>query len=142
MLQMPKSVYDQLRLHGEQTYPLESCGILIGHATPEGNLVTQAIPVDNVAKSARNRYEIAPIDLIRIQRRAHAESSEIVGFYHSHPDHPAQPSATDLAEAHWLGCSYLITEVRDGIAIETQSFLLAGTCEEDKHFEPEEIRFL
>ena len=63
----------------------------------------------------------------------------IGGFYHSHPDHPAQWSQTDFAEAHWLGCSYVITAVAQGKAAVTNSFLLAGTTEEDKRFEPERI---
>jgi len=59
---------------------------------------------------------------------------EIVGFYHSHPDHPAQPSPTDLEHAHWIGCSYVITAVAHGTAMDTRSFCLSGTREEDKHF--------
>jgi proteasome lid subunit RPN8/RPN11 len=142
MLQMPTSVYEQLRLHGEQTYPLESCGVLIGQATPEGNLVTRAIPAANASASPRDHFEIAPADLVQILRHVRAAGLDILGFYHSHPDHPAQPSATDLAEAHWLGCSDLITSVQSGAATETQSYRLAGSCEEDKRFEAEEIRFV
>ena len=59
--------------------------------------------------------------------------------YHSHPDHPAQWSATDFAEAHWLGCSYVITAVAQGKATVTNSFLLAGATEEDKRFDQETI---
>jgi proteasome lid subunit RPN8/RPN11 len=141
MLKIPESVYNQLRCHGETTYPNECCGILIGHAdSPEGSLVTEAISTENAAESARNRYQIAPIDLIRIERNARAQNLAIIGFYHSHPDNPAEPSATDLAEAHWLGYSYLITSVQNGIATDTHSFLLTGTSEEDKRLDTEEIR--
>ena len=63
----------------------------------------------------------------------------IAGFYHSHPDHPAQWSETDLTEAHWLGCSYVITAVAQGNATETNAFLLAGDAEESKRFEAESI---
>jgi proteasome lid subunit RPN8/RPN11 len=63
-----------------------------------------------------------------------------VGFYHSHPDHPAKWSQTDLTEAHWIGCSYVITSVEKGKAAITNSFLLTGTMEEDKRFEDEEVR--
>jgi len=59
---------------------------------------------------------------------------DIVGFYHSHPDHPAMWSSTDFAEAHWFGCSYVITAVEKGKAAITNSFLLTGTGEEDKAF--------
>ena len=64
---------------------------------------------------------------------------DIVGFYHSHPDHPARWSATDLAEAHWFGCSYLITSVEKGTAMVTNSFELVGSEEKDKRFADEEI---
>ena len=90
--------------------------------------------------SAHNRYHIAPIELVKIEREARSRGLEIAGFYHSHPDHPAQWSATDFAEAHWLGCSYVITEVVQGKAAVTNSFLLAGATEEDKRFEQETIR--
>jgi len=61
---------------------------------------------------------------------------DIVGFYHSHPDHPARWSATDLSEAHWTGCSYVIISVESGHAVLTNSFLLEG-LEETKHFNDE-----
>jgi proteasome lid subunit RPN8/RPN11 len=64
---------------------------------------------------------------------------DIVGFYHSHPDHPAQWSQTDFAEAHWVGCSYIITEIAGGKAAITNSFLLTGTGEDDKQFNDEPV---
>jgi proteasome lid subunit RPN8/RPN11 len=89
--------------------------------------------------SAHNRYHIAPIELVRIQRVARDKGLKIAGFYHSHPDHPAQWSTTDFAEAHWLGCSYVIIAVSQGNATDTNSFLLAGAIEEDKRFEQQAI---
>ena len=90
--------------------------------------------------SAHNRYNIAPAELVKIEREARRQGFDIAGFYHSHPDHPAQWSLTDFAEAHWLGCSYVITAVAQGKATVTNSFLLAGASEEDKQFEQETIR--
>jgi proteasome lid subunit RPN8/RPN11 len=89
--------------------------------------------------SAHNRYNIAPVELVQIERQASRLGLDIAGFYHSHPDHPAQWSPTDFAEAHWLGCSYVITAVAQGKATVTNSFLLAGITEEDKRFEQETI---
>jgi proteasome lid subunit RPN8/RPN11 len=89
--------------------------------------------------SAHNRYQIDPRELVKIEREARGQGLSIAGFYHSHPDHPAQWSATDFAEAHWIGCSYVITEVIQGKAAVTNSFLLAGATEEDKRFEQESI---
>jgi proteasome lid subunit RPN8/RPN11 len=139
-LQLPKAVFDAIRAHGEETYPHECCGVLLGQSTPEGWSVSAAVRAGNTrTDSAHNRYQIAPIELVKIQREAHRQGLDIAGFYHSHPDHPAQWSATDFAEAHWIGCSYVITEVANGSARTTNSFLLAGTTEEDKRFEAEAI---
>jgi proteasome lid subunit RPN8/RPN11 len=79
--------------------------------------------------------------LVRIQREALLAGHDIVGFYHSHPDHPARWSVTDLAEAHWTGCSYVITNVENGRAVLTNSFLLLDQ-EEAKHFEDELIEVI
>jgi proteasome lid subunit RPN8/RPN11 len=88
----------------------------------------------------QDRYHIDPRELVRIQRQGHEHGLDIVGFYHSHPDHPARWSETDLAEAHWIGCSYVITAVEKGRAAQTNAFLLNGSVEEDKKFEDEEVR--
>jgi proteasome lid subunit RPN8/RPN11 len=135
-LRLPSSVYDAIRAHGEETYPHECCGALLGHPTPDGWHIEHAVRAGNTrTDSAHNRYQIAPLELVKIERDARKRGLEIAGFYHSHPDHPAQWSSTDLAEAHWLGCSYVITEVAQGQARVTNSFLLAGATEEEKHFE-------
>ena len=89
--------------------------------------------------SAHNRYHISPLELVKIERDARRQGLGIAGFYHSHPDHPAQWSSTDLAEAHWLGCCYVITAVAQGKAALTNSFRLAGLSEEDKAFEQDTI---
>jgi proteasome lid subunit RPN8/RPN11 len=134
-LRLSRAVYDGLRAHGEQTYPHECCGVLLGKSTPEGWQAVSAVPAGNTrTDSAHNRYRIAPAELVKIEREARRRGLDIAGFYHSHPDHPAQWSATDFAEAHWLGCSYVITTVLQGKATVTNSFLLAGLGEEDKRF--------
>jgi len=142
MLKISLSDYEALRAHGEETFPHECCGALLGQATPEGNHVRQIVRAGNTRTDrAHDRYNIAPEELIKIQRQARGLGYDIVGFYHSHPDHPAQWSQTDFAEAHWVGCSYIITEIAGGKAAITNSFLLTGTSEEDKQFidEPIEI---
>jgi proteasome lid subunit RPN8/RPN11 len=145
---MEQAQYDAIRQHGEETYPHECCGVLLGHVDEDSNTVAGTVPASNTrTDSAHNRYSIAPQELIRIQREARQQGLDIVGFYHSHPDHPAQWSKTDLAEAHWLGCSYVITRVvgegAEGTARcrakETNSFLLTGTGEEDKRLETQPI---
>jgi proteasome lid subunit RPN8/RPN11 len=142
MLHLSYSDYAALRAHGEETYPHECCGVLLGNSVPDGNHVRQIVRAGNTRTDrAHDRYNIAPEELIRIQRQARTLGLDIVGFYHSHPDCPAQWSQTDFAEAHWVGCSYAITRVDQGKAADTNSFLLTGTSEEDKNFldEPIEI---
>jgi proteasome lid subunit RPN8/RPN11 len=112
VLKICDPVYCQLREHGEGTYPNECCGVLLGKALDGVNEVELAVRAGNTrTDSAHNRYHIAPQELIAIQRQARERDLDIVGFYHSHPDHPARWSSTDLNEAHWFGCSYVITSV-------------------------------
>ena len=148
MLRIHYADYEALRTHGEETYPNECCGVLLGkniagagNGDAAVNHVQQIVRAGNTrTDSAHNRYNIAPQELVKIQRQARGLGLDIVGFYHSHPDHPAQWSKTDFAEAHWLGCSYIITSVEQGKAALTNSFLLSGTTEENKTFEDEPIQ--
>ena len=140
-LRIGKLEWEQLRFHGEETYPHECCGVLLGQIDAEGVKDVQAIARCNNQRSdsLHNRYLIDPRELVRIQREARGRAQDIIGFYHSHPDHPARWSPTDLAEAYWIGCSYVITSVMNGDAAETNSFNLVGEYD-SKRFEDEEIR--
>jgi proteasome lid subunit RPN8/RPN11 len=142
-LKIPNALHKQLRQHGEETYPHECCGVLTGGIDEEGRKTVQAIVRcgNTRTDSLANRHNISPAELVRIQREAALAGRDIVGFYHSHPDHPAQWSATDLAEAHWTGCSYMITSVERGRAMLTNSFQLLGQ-EENKRFEDEHIEVI
>jgi proteasome lid subunit RPN8/RPN11 len=140
VLRLTRASYDQIRAHGEETYPHECCGALLGHVTSDGLQVEAAVRAGNTrTDSAHNRYNISPLELVKIEREARRQGLGIAGFYHSHPDHPSQWSPTDFAEAQWLGCSYVITAVSQGKATVTNSFRLAGTTEEDKRFEQDTI---
>ncbi len=139
MIVIRPNVHFLLRHHGEETYPEESCGVLVGRFEGSTRVAVSAVACANArTDSPRNRYAIDPKDLIRIQREAREQGLDIVGFYHSHPDHPAEWSSTDIAEAHWLGCSYVITRVTQGCAAETSSFRLEGSGDE-KYFAEEPI---
>jgi proteasome lid subunit RPN8/RPN11 len=142
-LRIPRALYDRLRQHGEATYPHECCGALVGEFDEAGGKVVKAVAQcrNTRTDSLRNRYHISPSELVRIQREAMLSGQDIVGFYHSHPDHPAQWSSTDLDEAHWTGCSYVITSVEKGRAVLTNSFLLLDR-EEDKHFADEVLEVI
>jgi proteasome lid subunit RPN8/RPN11 len=141
MLKIGRKEYDALRQHGEETYPHECCGVLLGRTDGDERVVTSIARAGNTrTDSAHNRYNIDPKELIRIQREGRERGEDIVGFYHSHPDHPARWSPTDLSEAHWFGCSYVITSVEKGKTAVTNSFELTGSDESDKKLVDESIR--
>ncbi len=145
MLKIARANYEALRRHGEETYPHECCGVLLGRMHDDGGtrIVTSTAPCGNTTTdSPQNRYYIDPGELIRIQREGRERGEDIVGFYHSHPDHPARWSQTDLAEAHWISCSYVITSVEKGMSNITNSFELAGSDEADKRFIDEKIEVI
>jgi len=129
-----------MRRHAEAAYPRECCGVLLGNRSGATREVLKVVPCANTRLDSPHRnYGIDPVEVIRIRKDARASGLEIVGFYHSHPDHPARWSPTDLQDAHWIGCSYVISSVEGGKASSTNSFVLGGTTEEDKAFFDEEI---
>ena len=139
-LRLTRAQYEAIRTHGEETYPYECCGALLGCATAEGWRIEEAVRAGNSrTDSASNRYEIAPAELVKIEREARQRGLNIGGFYHSHPDRPAQWSESDLAQAHWIGCCYVIVAVAHGKAAASAAFLLEGATEEDKRFEQQDI---
>jgi proteasome lid subunit RPN8/RPN11 len=143
MLKLAKKEYSALRQHGEETYPYECCGVLLGRMNGDERVVTSVARCGNTrTDSPHNRYHIDPRELVRIQREGRERGEDIVGFYHSHPDHPARWSPTDLAEAHWMGCSYVITSVQKGKADTTNSFELLGDDENDKKFADEKVEII
>jgi proteasome lid subunit RPN8/RPN11 len=141
MLKISQHDYDTIRRHGEETYPHECCGVLLGRFEDDGSrVVTSTARCGNTrTDSAHNRYNIDPKELVRIQREGRDRGEDIVGFYHSHPDHPARWSKTDFEEAHWLGCSYVISSVERGKAAITNSFELAGSDESNKRLADEKV---
>jgi len=117
--------------------------VLLGQFEGEVRLVTSIARCGNTrTDSPQNRYHIDPKELVRIQREGRERGEDIIGFYHSHPDHPAQWSSTDLAEAHWLGCSYVITSVENGKAVLTNSFELTGSDENQKKLVNENVEIV
>jgi len=136
-LRIRQQDYEAMRCQCEQAYPAEACGILLGHHDRDERRVEQIVPCRNTHSDCSRRYSIDPVELIRVQRQARERGREIVGFYHSHPDHPAQWSQADLEDAHWIGYSFVITSIEQGKATETRSFFLNGTGEESKGFAAE-----
>lgn len=143
MLRISEADSSAMRAHAEQAYPQECCGVLLGRGHDGVNAVVEIRQTENACQDAPNtRYKIAPEDLVALQKYARERNLEIIGFYHSHPDHSSRWSETDLGEAHWLGCSYVIIAVEEGVAQNTSSYRLAGRTEEDKQLVDEAIEII
>ena len=114
---------EQIRRHGEQTYPHECCGFLLGKSDDGLNTLSEVYPAENERSDSRhNRYLITPDQYRRADIHARESGVGIVGYYHSHPDHPAAPSGYDLDHSCWPGESYIIVSVERGKAAALNSF--------------------
>jgi proteasome lid subunit RPN8/RPN11 len=124
---------DAIRRHGEETYPHECCGFLLGESREDANIVHEIHPAENEwqetagepgvkRESKDNRYLITPRQWKRADDYARSRSAAIIGYYHSHPDHPAAPSGFDLDHSCWPGESYIIVSVAKGKAGTLNSF--------------------
>jgi len=113
MITVPNEKITEIREHGVRDYPYECCGLLLGHYTAAGKIVTETYPISNAREESakRNRFLIQPEELMRGERYAASRDLEVVGFYHSHPDSPAVPSNYDLEHA-WPTYSYIIVSTR------------------------------
>jgi len=122
----PDDVLNAIRRHGAQAYPEEGCGFLIGTVEDGDNQVLDTQPVANrQTENRERRYQITPEDYREANRAAADRGLDIVGFYHSHPDHPAKPSETDLEEATFPGYTYVIISVHGGTPHEITAWTLA-----------------
>jgi proteasome lid subunit RPN8/RPN11 len=111
-LTISAGVDSAIRAHGEETYPHECCGALIGRDAR----VTEIVPLPNTTEEGpRRRFLVRPVDYREAERRATDLGGDLLGFYHSHPDHPARPSQYDLDHA-WPTFAYIIVAVAQGTA--------------------------
>ena len=119
-LRLQSGVADAVRRHGVETYPNECCGALIGR---DGVVAaTYGLP-NTTEEGPRRRFLVRPEDYREAEKRASEAGSELLGFYHSHPDHPARPSQFDLDHA-WPFFSYIIVSVRAGVSEDMTSWRL------------------
>ena len=126
MIVLGESHLEEMRRHAEAEYPHECCGLLLGRFGTGGRkLLAEVYAVSNAREEAarHNRSLILPEELMRGERRARALGLEVIGNYHSHPDHPPVPSAFDLEHA-WPTWSYVIVAVEKGGAREVRSWEL------------------
>jgi len=122
-LRLPGALADEIRRHAATAYPAECCGALVGRADGEAKEVVRLAPALNRRTDDPHRYLIAPDDLRRLERDVRAAGQDIVGYYHSHPDHPARPSTFDTDHA-WPWYSYLIVRVDRGRSADLASWVL------------------
>ncbi len=133
--------------HAENAYPEECCGFLVGQVegagAPEDRRgagervqVHRVLPTRNECDDApEDGYRIAPETVLAARREANRLDLEVVGYYHSHPDRPAEPSPRDR-DAAWDGMSYLIVAMQDGTPVETRSWRLRDDGFDEEAVEP------
>lgn len=114
----------KIRVHAMEAYPEECCGILIGKEESAGKEVYDVLRIGNAKEENRTRrFLITPEEYRRAEAGAGAAGLGVMGFYHSHPDHPARPSQFDLDHA-WPWCSYVIVAVEQRIPAAVKSWIL------------------
>lgn len=128
---MTEAQMDQVRRHCQAAYPYEGCGILLGRlqngrqAEDGRKVVVDVLPTGNAREEGaqHNRYLIPPEDLLAGELQAEGRGLEVIGFFHSHPDHPARPSEFDRDHA-WPWYSYMILSVQGGKVSASRSWQL------------------
>jgi proteasome lid subunit RPN8/RPN11 len=138
LIKCTKEIEKAIREFGEQEYPNECCGLLFGKINSDNSKeITEILPISNAQKEENryNRFLITPKDMIKGELYARKHNVDIIGFYHSHPNHPAKPSQFDLDHA-WPVYSYIIVSVANGKADLMTSWILSSDRAE---FEEEEI---
>lgn len=129
-LRITPDLAERIRQHGAETYPNECCGALLGRdfsadagACGSREIVDLSPLINRRDDSPRNRFSVEPLDVIKADRAAQARGLEVVGRYHSHPDHPARPSEYDREHA-WPWYTYIIVSVNERIPGDMTSWRL------------------
>ncbi|MCL6480429.1 MAG: M67 family metallopeptidase [Firmicutes bacterium] len=136
-LRIRAELVEQIHRHAAETYPQECCGALLGRDDTEAREVLALLPLPNRQQdSPRNRFVVSAEDVRAAERAAQQQWLELVGWYHSHPDHPAQPSAFDREHA-WPWYSYVIVSAGTGAKPEFTCWRLA---DDRSHFKQENVR--
>jgi len=120
-LRLSSTAWAAIRAHAEAGYPHEVVGVLAGNR--QTGAVAEARPLRNERAETHNRYRVDPLGLLRAKQAVEREGLEVVGYYHSHPDHPARYSEHDREDA-LPNMSYLIVSVMNGQAVDRRSWRL------------------
>lgn len=137
-METTESVLNDIRQHGADAYPEEGCGFLLGTVTDDGEnrVVTAQRATNRRSERRTRRYQLTAEDYRKADEAAREQGLDVVGIYHSHPDHPARPSETDLEEATFPGFTYVIVSVHEGVPQDLTAWTLAPDRSE---FQREEI---
>ncbi len=139
MLSISSEAIEYILRDSKESYPHECCGVLLGRFKEGTKEVLKARKATNTnTERAKDRYEIDPRELLEIEKEAKAAGVDVVGIYHSHPDHPARPSEFDR-ERGWPDYSYIIVSVEGGEKLVARSWSLNDI---GGSFEEEEIRLI
>jgi proteasome lid subunit RPN8/RPN11 len=132
MLELPETLLKKLEAHALEVYPSEACGFLLG-MDGEVRRVQEVRRAANLLEdSTKDRYLIDPRDILKVDRESRQRGFEILGFYHSHPDHPAAPSLHDRDRA-WPWYTYLILATTPRGVVDARAWRLG---EEEMKEEP------
>lgn len=125
IVEIPREILERIHAHGESAYPEEGAGLLLGLLDGGRKRVKAVLPLPNVREDGarHNRYLLSPEDYLKGEEEAERLGLEVIGVFHSHPDHPERPSAFDQEWA-WPAYSYLITSVQEGKAVVSRSWCL------------------
>ena len=135
-IRLPDAMRRRLEVWAREGYPQEICGMLIGHKYGNRVEVADVARARNLnTKRARDRYDLDPLDMIKTDERARSRGLEIVGIWHTHPDHRARPSETDRAQA-WEAWIYLIVSVQEDGVRELRAWRLDGAGFLEEALEP------
>ena len=120
-MRIRRDAYESIREHGSRGYPFEICGLLIGH--PGEHLITEVRPVKNLeTQNPEVRYLIDDREDMRIRKELYRTDLDVLGYYHSHPNHPAHPSIFDT-ERSWESYVYVIVSVLEGTPADMNAFV-------------------
>ncbi len=125
--------------HGEETFPNECCGFILGKLNGADRTVVELMRIANAREDEAqfNRFLITPEASFKADKAARAKKLDVIGCYHSHPNAPARPSQYDVDHAAWSGFSHIIVSIRDKVAVDMTSWQLK---DDRSAFDPEEIR--
>jgi len=134
---LEKELDTAIRAHGEETFPNECCGFMLGTVEGDAKQVVELLRADNDREDEEqyHRFLITPEDYMKAEKAARAKGLDIIGFYHSHPNAPARPSQYDLDHA-WPWYSYIIVSIQDKKSEKMTSWVLA---EDRSEFSEEDV---